>query len=61
MFGFEVDENFIIPYISKSVGNFGAVAYLLGSFSEISVYIPLGGSRCKSQLAIIVTFLLCSS
>jgi len=52
MFGFEVDENFYYPYISKSVGEFWRRWHIsLGSFFRDYVYIPLGGSRCKSQLA----------
>ncbi|NLB77880.1 MAG: MBOAT family protein [Clostridiaceae bacterium] len=52
MFGFEVDENFNYPYISKSVGEFWRRWHIsLGSFFRDYVYIPLGGSRCKSQLA----------
>ena len=52
MFGFEVDENFNYPYISKSVGEFWRRWHIsLGTFFRDYVYIPLGGSRCKSQLA----------
>lgn len=52
MFGFEVDENFNYPYISKSVGEFWRRWHIsLGSFFRDYVYIPLGGSRCKSLLA----------
>ncbi len=52
MFGFEVDENFNYPYISKSIGEFWRRWHIsLGTFFRDYVYIPLGGSRCKSQLA----------
>lgn len=52
MFGFEIDENFNYPYISKSVGEFWRRWHIsLGSFFRDYVYIPLGGSRCKSLLA----------
>ncbi|NLE26376.1 MAG: MBOAT family protein [Clostridiaceae bacterium] len=52
MFGFEVDENFNYPYISKSAGEFWRRWHIsLGSFFRDYVYIPLGGSRCKLQLA----------
>jgi len=52
MFGFEVDENFNYPYISKSAGEFWRRWHIsLGSFFRDYVYIPLGGNRCKSQFA----------
>lgn len=52
MFGFDVDENFNYPYISKSVGEFWRRWHIsLGNFFRDYVYIPLGGSRCKSLLA----------
>lgn len=51
MFGFEFDENFNYPYISKSVGEFWRRWHIsLGSFFRDYVYIPLGGSRCKTAI-----------
>ncbi len=52
IFGFEVNDNFNYPYISKSVGEFWRRWHIsLGNFFKDYVYIPLGGSRCKSLLA----------
>lgn len=52
MFGFEIGENFNYPYISKSVGEFWRRWHIsLGSFFRDYVYVPLGGSRCKSLFA----------
>lgn len=46
MFGFETEENFNYPYISKSVSEFWRRWHIsLGSFFRDYVYIPLGGSR----------------
>lgn len=46
MFGFEYDENFNYPYISKSVTEFWRRWHIsLGSWFRDYVYIPLGGSR----------------
>lgn len=46
MFGFEFEENFRYPYISKSITEFWRRWHIsLSSFFRDYVYIPLGGSR----------------
>lgn len=46
MFGFEFDENFRYPYISKSVTDFWRRWHIsLGTWFRDYVYIPLGGNR----------------
>lgn len=46
IFGFDFDENFNYPYISKSISEFWRRWHMsLGSFFRDYVYIPLGGSR----------------
>ena len=46
MFGFEYEENFNYPYISKSVTEFWRRWHIsLGTWIRDYVYIPLGGSR----------------
>lgn len=46
IFGFEFEENFNYPYISKSVGEFWRRWHIsLGRWFRDYVYIPLGGSR----------------
>lgn len=46
MFGFEFEENFNFPYISKSITEFWRRWHIsLGTWFRDYVYIPLGGSR----------------
>lgn len=48
MFGFEFDENFKHPYVSKSITEFWRRWHIsLGSWFRDYVYIPLGGNRCS--------------
>ncbi|MFV0518310.1 MAG: MBOAT family O-acyltransferase [Aminipila sp.] len=50
MFGFQFDENFNYPYISKSVTEFWRRWHIsLGTWFRDYVYIPLGGSRVDTQ------------
>lgn len=50
MFGFEFEENFNYPFISKSVREFmGRWNISLRTWFVQYVYIPLGGSRMKNQ------------
>ncbi len=46
MFGFEFEENFHFPYISRSISEFWRRWHIsLGSWFRDYVYIPLGGNR----------------
>ena len=46
MFGFEFEENFRYPYISRSIGEFWRRWHIsMGTWFREYVYIPLGGSR----------------
>lgn len=46
IFGFDFDENFNYPYISRSVGEFWRRWHIsLGTWFKDYVYIPLGGNR----------------
>lgn len=48
MFGFEFEENFNYPYISRSVTEFWRRWHIsLGQWFRDYVYIPLGGSKCS--------------
>jgi alginate O-acetyltransferase complex protein AlgI len=48
MFGFEIPENFNLPYISHSVSEFWRRWHItLGTWFREYVYIPLGGNRCS--------------
>ncbi len=50
MFGFDLLENFNYPYISKSITEFWRRWHIsLSTWFRDYVYIPLGGSRVKSQ------------
>ncbi|MBR2674875.1 MAG: MBOAT family protein [Mogibacterium sp.] len=50
MFGFELEENFNYPYISKSITEFWRRWHMsLGTWFRDYLYIPLGGNRTKSK------------
>ena len=50
MLGFEYEENFNYPYISKSVAEFWRRWHIsLGSWFRDYLYIPLGGNRVKKS------------
>ena len=49
MFGFNFEENFNYPYISKNVTEFFRRWHIsLGTWFREYVYIPLGGNRCST-------------
>ncbi|MDL2224796.1 MBOAT family protein [Eubacteriales bacterium OttesenSCG-928-M02] len=50
MFGFEFEENFNYPYLSKTISEFWRRWHIsLGTWFRDYVYFPLGGSRVKSK------------
>lgn len=50
VFGFEFEENFNYPYISKSIGEVWRRWHIsLGTWFKEYVYFPLGGSRVENQ------------
>lgn len=54
MFGFEFEENFRYPYLSKSVSEFWNRWHIsLGQWFRDYVYFPLGGSRVNSKLKLL--------
>ena len=54
MFGFNFNENFNYPYISKSVSEFWRRWHIsLGSWFRDYVYFPLGGSRVNTKATLI--------
>lgn len=54
IFGFDFNENFNYPYISKSVSEFWRRWHIsLGSWFRDYVYFPLGGSRVKTRSRLI--------
>ena len=59
MFGFHFNENFNLPYISKSITEFWRRWHIsLSSWFRDYVYIPLGGNRKRVYLNLAVVFLL---
>jgi alginate O-acetyltransferase complex protein AlgI len=59
MFGFDFKENFNVPYISKSAGEFWRRWHMsLGSFFRDYVYIPLGGNRKRMLRNVLVVWFL---
>ena len=59
MFGFEFNENFNYPYISKTITEFWRRWHIsLSTWFRDYVYIPLGGSRCKSSRAFFNMFIV---
>jgi alginate O-acetyltransferase complex protein AlgI len=55
MFGFHFEENFNYPYISKTVTEFWRRWHIsLGTWFRDYVYFPLGGSRVKSRMRLIL-------
>lgn len=59
MFGFHFNENFNLPYISKSISEFWRRWHIsLSSWFRDYVYIPLGGNRKHVYLNLAIVFLL---
>lgn len=59
IFGFSFPENFVYPYISKSVSEFWRRWHItLGSFFRDYVYIPLGGNRKRLYFNLLVVWFL---
>ena len=59
MFGFKYNENFNLPYMSKSITEFWRRWHIsLGSFFRDYVYIPMGGNRRHRWLNLLVTWAL---
>ncbi len=55
MFGFEFEENFNYPYISKSVSEFWRRWHIsLGTWFRDYIYFPMGGSRVSSKKRLIL-------
>ncbi|OIU67677.1 MBOAT family O-acyltransferase [Rossellomorea aquimaris] len=53
MFGFDFEENFNFPYISKSIAEFWRRWHIsLGTWFKDYVYIPLGGNRGSTFMTI---------
>lgn len=59
MFGFELEENFNFPYISKSITEFWRRWHIsLGTWFKDYVYIPLGGNRVSKKRLIFNLFIV---
>lgn len=62
MFGFDIQENFKYPYLSRSIGEFWRKWHIsLGSWFREYVYIPLGGNRkgeIRTYINLAVVFFL---
>lgn len=55
MFGFQFLENFNYPYISKTITEFWRRWHIsLGSWFRDYIYFPLGGSRVKSKMRLVL-------
>lgn len=58
MLGYETPDNFLFPYMSRSVSEFWRRWHItLGEWFKENVYFPLGGSRCTKRRTI---FNLCA-
>ena len=59
MFGFHFDENFCLPYTSRTVTEFWRRWHIsLSSWFRDYVYIPLGGNRCGKSRAVFNLFVV---
>ncbi len=59
IFGFDFDENFNYPYLSKSIGEFWNRWHIsLGNFFKHYIYIPLGGNKKHVYLNLFIVFFI---
>ena len=59
IFGFDFDENFNYPYLSKSIGEFWNRWHIsLGNFFKHYIYISLGGNKKHVYLNLFIVFLI---
>ena len=59
IFGFDFDENFNYPYLSKSISEFWNRWHIsLGNFFKHYIYIPLGGNKKHVYLNLFIVFLV---
>ena len=59
MFGFQFNENFNFPYVSKSVSEFWRRWHIsLGAWFRDYLYFPLGGSRVDSKTRLIFNLMV---
>ena len=59
LFGFELEENFNFPYISKSITEFWRRWHIsLGTWFKDYLYIPLGGNRVNKKRLIFNLFIV---
>jgi len=59
MFGFHFPENFNFPYISRSISDFWRRWHIsLSSWFRDYVYFPIGGSRVKSKLRLVLNLFI---
>ena len=59
LFGIDLMSNFKFPYFSRNIGEFWRRWHIsLSTWFRDYLYIPLGGSRCKKQLAIRNIFII---
>ncbi len=59
IFGFDFNENFNYPYLSKSIGEFWNRWHIsLGNFFKNYLYIPLGGNRKHVYFNLFIVFLI---
>ena len=59
MFGFQFPENFIYPFVSKSLTEFWRRWHIsMGSWFRDYVFFPMGGSRVKSKIRLLFNMLV---
>ncbi len=59
LFGFNLTRNFAFPYFSRDIAEFWRRWHIsLSSWFKDYVYIPLGGSRCRTEQKILNVFII---